>query len=81
MVRMVTRLAHSRAGVTTREQLPQNSLQPAKEIKKWTLLPVNARVQYKHLTDKQPELLAAPKRVSTTSFDCRQIGHPGVRPG
>jgi len=57
MVRLVTRIAHSRAGVATREKLPQNTLQPAKEIKKWTLLPVNARVQYKHLTDKQPELL------------------------
>ncbi|MGD8439963.1 MAG: thiamine pyrophosphate-dependent enzyme [Holophagae bacterium] len=57
MVRLVTRIAHSRAGVTTRETRPQNDLNPARDIKKWTLLPVNARVQYKHLTDKQPELL------------------------
>jgi indolepyruvate ferredoxin oxidoreductase alpha subunit len=57
MIRLVTRIAHSRAGVTTRERRPQNQLEPAKEIKKWTLLPVNARVQYDHLTEKQPELL------------------------
>ena len=57
MIRLVTRIAHSRAGVSTRDRRPQNPLQPAKEIRKWTLLPVNARVQYKHLTEKQPELL------------------------
>ena len=57
MVRLVTRIAHSRAGVATRDTRPQNDLNPARDIKKWTLLPVNARVQYKHLTDKQPELL------------------------
>jgi indolepyruvate ferredoxin oxidoreductase alpha subunit len=57
MIRLVTRIAHSRAGVATKEQLPQNELDPDKQIKKWTLLPVNARVQYKQLTEKQPELL------------------------
>jgi indolepyruvate ferredoxin oxidoreductase alpha subunit len=57
MVRLVTRLAHSRSGVATREPRPQNPLRPTREIRKWTLLPSNARVQYKHLTDAQPELL------------------------
>jgi len=53
----VTRLAHSRSGVATREPRPQNALHPTREIRKWTLLPSNARVQYRHLIDKQPELL------------------------
>ncbi len=57
MVRLVTRLAHSRAGVATREARAQNPLDPARDIRKWTLLPSNARVQYQHLTEKQPELL------------------------
>ncbi len=57
MIRLVTRIAHSRAGVATRSQRPQNPLQPTRDIKKWTLLPSNARVQYSHLVDKQPELL------------------------
>jgi indolepyruvate ferredoxin oxidoreductase alpha subunit len=57
MVRLVTRIAHSRAAVDTRPARTQNDLQPSKEIKKWTLLPSNARVQYEHLTEKQPELL------------------------
>ncbi len=57
MIRLVTRIAHSRAGVETRTAREQNELSPARDIKKWTLLPVNARVQYRHLTEKQPELL------------------------
>jgi len=57
MVRLVTRIAHSRAGVETMPAREQNALNPSRDIKKWTLLPSNARVQYKHLTEKQPELL------------------------
>jgi len=76
MIRLVTRIAHSRAGVATRERRAQNALQPAKEIKKWTLLPVNARVQYKHLTEKQPELL---RRAEDSSHNELQIaGRTGI---
>jgi indolepyruvate ferredoxin oxidoreductase, alpha subunit len=76
MVRLVTRIAHSRAGVATRDRRPQNPLNPARDIRKWTLLPVNARVQYKHLTDKQPELL---RRAEDSSHNqLRLAGHSGV---
>jgi len=57
MVRLVTRIAHSRAPVTTQEARAQNALHPNKDIRRWTLIPANARVQYHHLTDKQPVLL------------------------
>ena len=57
MVRLVTRIAHSRAPVTIREARAQNELEPNKDIRRWTLIPANARVQYAHLTDKQPMLL------------------------
>jgi indolepyruvate ferredoxin oxidoreductase alpha subunit len=57
MVRLVTRIAHSRAPVETDSARPQNELEPNKDIRRWTLIPVNARVQYRHLMDKQPELL------------------------
>ena len=57
MIRLVTRIAHSRAGVETKPAREQNELNPSRDIKKWTLLPSNARVQYDHLTEKQPELL------------------------
>jgi indolepyruvate ferredoxin oxidoreductase alpha subunit len=76
MLRLVTRIAHSRAGVATRERRPQNPLQPTKEIKKWTLLPVNARVQYKHLTEKQPELLR--RAEASRHNELRIAGKTGI---
>ena len=57
LLRVVTRLAHSRAGVTVRPALPQNPLSPDNERTHWVLLPGNARRQYATLVEKQPELL------------------------
>jgi len=55
MVRMVTRLSHSRASVEPRESRPQNELHSgARQC--WTLLPTNARVQFQKVLDRQPEL-------------------------
>jgi indolepyruvate ferredoxin oxidoreductase alpha subunit len=71
MVRLVTRIAHSRAGVTVTEPRAQNPLQPARDIKKWTLLPSNARVQYRHLTEKQPELLRRAEDSRHNQLDLR----------
>jgi indolepyruvate ferredoxin oxidoreductase alpha subunit len=76
MVRLVTRIAHSRSGVTTRDKQVQNELQPDKQIKKWTLLPVNARVQYKQLTEKQPELLRRAEDSPHNSLELR--GKSGI---
>ena len=55
MVRLVTRLAHSRAGVETRPPLPQSGRGPGAR-QAWTLLPTNARVRYRRLLDLQSEL-------------------------
>ncbi len=66
MVRLVTRIAHSRSAVEIREKRAQNELEPSRDIKKWTLLPANARVQYQHLTEKQPELLQRAEESLTT---------------
>jgi indolepyruvate ferredoxin oxidoreductase alpha subunit len=76
MVRLVTRLAHSRAAVRIREALPQKPLSPARDARRWTLLPSNARVQYKHLTEKQPELLRLAEESSHNVLDLR--GRSGV---
>ncbi len=59
MVRLVTRLAHSRANVVTQTRMPQNILDPSQNFARWTLLPTNARVQYSILIEKQPRLLQA----------------------
>ena len=76
MVRLVTRIAHSRTAVATRQPLPQNALKPDKQIRKWTLVPVNARVQYQHLTEKQPELSRRAEESPRNALDLR--GRHGV---
>ena len=56
LLRVVTRLAHSRASVqVSTEASPMNPLRPA-EGKNWVLLPAIARRQYAALIDKQPQL-------------------------
>ena len=57
LVRIVTRLAHSRAAVEIGEPGPQNGLAPDGERTRWVLLPGNAKRQYAALIDKQPDLL------------------------
>ncbi|MDP2914500.1 MAG: thiamine pyrophosphate-dependent enzyme [Candidatus Aminicenantes bacterium] len=56
MIRLVTRLSHSRAGVETGEARPQNGLRYG-DRQCWTLLPMNARAQFKRLLELQPELI------------------------
>lgn len=57
VLRMVTRLAHSRAAVETGDAREQNALNPADD-RGWVLLPAIARRKYSELIDKQPALLA-----------------------
>ncbi|MGN0201509.1 MAG: thiamine pyrophosphate-dependent enzyme [Candidatus Cryptobacteroides sp.] len=55
MVRIVTRLAHSRAAVEVSDSArPENPLNPSTDS--WVLLPGNARRKYAELIAKQPEL-------------------------
>ena len=64
LLRMVTRLAHSRAAVAVGEPIAQNALAPDGERTRWVLLPGNARRQYAALIDKQPDLLARAEQSS-----------------
>ena len=59
LMRVVTRLAHSRAEISVREPLAQNALNPDNERTHWVLLPANARRQYASLVEKQGQLLAS----------------------
>ena len=58
LVRLVTRLAHSRAPVRTGEQRARNELKLPENTRQWTLLPSNARVSYSELLKRQPEIEA-----------------------
>ena len=62
LIRLVTRLSHSRSRVKPGSQREQNSINygPAKD---WTLLPVNARRRFKILVENQENLY----RISNTS--------------
>lgn len=53
LMRMVTRLAHSRAAVAFGNSKPQNGLNPDSDRTHWVLLPANARRQYESLVAKQ----------------------------
>ncbi len=56
MIRVTTRLAHSRADVVTAEPKAQNGIKKVPRGGSFTLLPVNARQLYKKVTEKQPTL-------------------------
>ena len=59
LMRVVTRLAHSRAGVVVNDAVEQNALNPDNERTHWVLLPANARRQYAGLVAKQPDIQAS----------------------
>ena len=58
IVRLVTRLAHSRANVRVREEAarPERRAQERPDWRDWTLLPPNARRRYRRLVDIQASL-------------------------
>jgi len=58
LLRITTRMAHSRSGVITRNPLEQNQMSTPEEARqRFVLLPANARKQFKVLLSKQPEFL------------------------
>ena len=74
LMRVVTRLAHSRAGVVVREPMPQNTLSPETDRTHWVLLPANARRQYASLVGKQEALSASAEASPYNSIQ----GHRGT---
>ncbi|MEI8032912.1 MAG: thiamine pyrophosphate-dependent enzyme [Chlorobiaceae bacterium] len=72
VLRITTRLAHSRSGVEQREPRIQNPLNALYAPERFVLMPHNARRQYQHLLDLQPEL----ERRSETSWLNRLV--PGT---
>ncbi|MDR1562827.1 MAG: indolepyruvate ferredoxin oxidoreductase [Dysgonamonadaceae bacterium] len=60
LVRITTRMAHSRAGVATRAQRPQNTVNVADDSRdRYILLPAIARRRFRTLLDKQDTFLEA----------------------
>lgn len=57
MIRITTRLAHSRAGVVRKPSREQNKVGLPQNLRQFVLLPGIARKQYKMLVDNQPGFL------------------------
>jgi len=58
LVRLVTRLAHSRAVVRPQPPLAEKPMRKPRDTRGWTLLPAYARMQWRDLLDRQPEMLS-----------------------
>lgn len=58
LLRIPTRLSHSRSVIKPWESRKQNSLDPSTDKGKWILLPANARKNYQELLSKQEKLVA-----------------------
>ena len=77
LLRMVTRLAHSRASVEVGTPIAQRPLSPA-EGKNWVLLPAIARRQYAALVEKQKDMeheaAVSPFNKRPTDADGKKLG-------
>lgn len=78
LVRLVTRLAHSRAVVETGDARPENPLDKSTQPEAWTLLPSNARKQWHSLLSRQRDFLAytesCPHNTLTLNDEDRSLG-------
>ncbi|MEZ5103947.1 MAG: thiamine pyrophosphate-dependent enzyme [Draconibacterium sp.] len=66
MVRITTRLAHSRSGVVQKKLKNENDLKLPSNLMQFMLLPAYGRKYYKNLVDKQADLL---KLSESTEFN------------
>ncbi len=69
LLRVVTRLAHSRAAVEVSELRAENALNATRE--KWVLLPGIARQKYAELIGKQDDMIQA---AATSKYNCLTQG-------
>ena len=76
MIRVVTRLAHSRGPVNKLEtKAPVSYGVPSKEEKRnWVLIPANARVQYQKLRDKFPRIVETLSEYNKLELKGSRIG-------
>lgn len=68
LMRITTRLAHSRTKVIRNEQMPENILKLPEDKTQFILLPGIARKRYKGLLKLQPDLIQASEESKFNSF-------------
>ncbi|MCB9023421.1 MAG: indolepyruvate ferredoxin oxidoreductase [Lentimicrobiaceae bacterium] len=77
LMRITTRLAHSRSGVSRREMREQNELKLPENLKQFILLPANARRQYKQLLKTQEAFVQSSEQSPFNTF----TDHPDKKMG
>ncbi len=78
LLRLVTRLAHSRAAVTLGSPREQNKANYVDDPSRFTLIPSNARRAYAKLLDKQPALQAYSENHAANALTLSGEGKPGI---
>ncbi|RPI28168.1 MAG: indolepyruvate ferredoxin oxidoreductase [Acidobacteria bacterium] len=78
MLRLVTRLAHSRSIVALAEPRQQNVRSLCPDTSYWTLLPSNARRGFERLLDKQAELRALSENHPANQLTMSGNGKTGI---
>ncbi|HTX72095.1 MAG TPA: thiamine pyrophosphate-dependent enzyme, partial [Rectinemataceae bacterium] len=74
LIRVTTRLAHSRAAVRLAQQLPQNPVSKAPDPKGWLLMPAMARRLWKDLVAKYERLRDESETAATIEPGSKEIG-------
>lgn len=78
MIRLTTRLAHSRSIVKLGETREENTISLPRDPQKYILLPVNARVNYLDLVNRQPQLLAESEKSPFNTYTDRTNRSLGI---
>ncbi len=74
LIRLVTRLAHSRSVVIPAQPQAESPLGVLPDGSEWTLLPANARRRYADLLDRQPALLAYSEQAAVLQLASSELG-------
>ncbi len=78
MLRITTRLAHSRAGVVRKEVLPENQLSVPTNLRQFVLLPAIARRRYKGLLESQDLFLKLSEESAYNRYEDGQEKSLGI---
>jgi indolepyruvate ferredoxin oxidoreductase alpha subunit len=78
LVRLVTRLSHSRSGVTFKERRAQNGIQLPINTDRFALIPSHAKVQYEKLVNKRELLLEASEKCHYNKLELSEDKSLGV---
>ena len=78
LVRMVTRLSHSRAGIKLKERRAQNEIQLPDDTSRFSLIPLNAKKQFKKLVSKKITLIESSELSNFNTLNLKKDKTIGI---